>query len=79
MHWRTTNQDKVDFVIEQPSGAPLAIECKSRERPTLSEAKGLKLFLQEYPNAAGGILLHAGTETRWLGERILMLPWWRVC
>jgi len=79
MHWRTTNQDEVDFVIEQPGGALPAIECKSSERPTLSDAQGLKLFPQEYPNAIGGILLYAGTETRWVGERILMLPWWRVC
>jgi len=79
MHWRTTNQDEVDFIIEPPDGALLAVECQSSERPDMRDAKGLRLFLQEYPRAIGGVLLHTGHETRWLSDRILLVPWWRVC
>ncbi len=79
MHWRTTNQDQVDFIIEPPDGALLAVECQSSERPDMRDAKGLRLFLQEYPRAIGGVLLHTGHETRWLSDRILLVPWWRVC
>lgn len=78
MHWRTTTQDEVDFVVEQPDGALLAIECKNAERPSLHDARGLQLFLREYPAAIGGIVLHSGTETRWIADRVLSVPWWRV-
>ncbi|WP_353267358.1 ATP-binding protein [Gemmatimonas sp.] len=78
MHWRTTTQDEVDFVVEQPNGRLLAIECKSSDRPTHDDADGLRLFLREYPAAVGGLLLHSGTETRWIADRVLSVPWWRV-
>ncbi len=78
MHWRTTTQDEVDFVVEQPDGRLLAIECKSGERPTHDDADGLRLFLREYPAAVGGLLLHSGSETRWISDRVLSVPWWRV-
>lgn len=78
MHWRTTTQDKVDVVVEQPDGRLLAIECKSGDRPTYDDANGLRLFLREYPAAIGGLLLHGGTETRWIADRVLAVPWWRV-
>ena len=78
MHWRTTTQDEVDFVVEQPDGRLLAIACKSGDRPTYDDADGLRLFLREYPAAIGGLLLHSGTETRWIADRVLSVPWWRV-
>ena len=78
MHWRTTTQDEVDFIVEQPDGRLLAIECKSGERPTHDDADGLRLFLREYPAAVGGLLLHSGSETRWISDRVLSVPWWRV-
>jgi hypothetical protein len=73
-----TTQDEVDFVFERSDGALLAIECKSGERPTHSDADGLRLFLREYPAAVGGLLVHGGSETRWIADRVLSVPWWRV-
>ena len=78
MHWRTTTQDEVDFVVEQADGALLAVECKSGDRPTPRDAEGVQLFLREYPEAVGGLVLHGGTETRWIADRVLSVPWWRV-
>ena len=26
----------------------------------------------------GGVRLHGGTQTQWMSERILAVPWWRV-
>ena len=35
--------------------------------------------LSEYGDTVrGALLLHGGTETYLLGERILATPWWRV-
>ena len=61
-----------------PDGRLLAIECKSGDRPSYDDADGLRLFLGEYPAAIGGLLLHRGTETRWIADRVLSMPWCRV-
>ena len=60
------------------AGRLLAIECKSSDRPTYDDADGVRLFLREYPAAIGGLLLHSGTETRWIADRVLSVPWWRI-
>jgi hypothetical protein len=38
----------------------------------------LKTFCGEYPEARGGVILHGGGESYWLGENMLAVPWWRV-
>lgn len=78
MHWRTTDQVEVDFVVEFPDGALLPLEVKAKPRPSFDDTAGLRLFLNEYSSAAGGLVLHGGTDTYYLGERILTAPWWRV-
>jgi hypothetical protein len=52
----------------------LAIEVKQTNRPGYRDANGLQAFLQDHPDAVGGLLLHGGVETRWLGEHILDYP-----
>ena len=52
----------------------LAIEVKQTTRPGYGDMHGLKAFLMDHPDAVGG-LLHSGKEIRWLGERILAVPW----
>jgi uncharacterized protein len=79
LHWRTAKGDEVDFVVELPDQTLLAIEVKGGTRPGHGDAAGLRLFLAEYGDAVrGALLLHGGTETFRLGERILAMPWWRV-
>lgn len=78
MHWRTTGQDEVDFVIEDPQGALLPIEVKAGANPGYADAAGVRLFLDEYGNAIGGLLLHGGEETFWISNGVLATPWWRV-
>lgn len=78
MYWRTTTGIEVDFVIER-EGALLGIEVKTTSRPGPRDARGLRAFLDEYPDTAvGGVLLHGGPEIFWLHERVLAAPWWRV-
>lgn len=78
MHWRTVNHEEVDFVVEQANGTLLPIECKTTTRPTYDDVKGLRLFLSEYPEALGGLLLYDGTDVMWMSERVLAVPWWSV-
>ncbi|HRJ41482.1 MAG TPA: ATP-binding protein [Caldilineaceae bacterium] len=72
--WRTRTGNEVDFVVEQGRRL-VAFEVKWSENPRFQHADGLRHFLDAHPHAQGGVLLHRGTETRFLGERILALPW----
>ena len=79
LHWRTTAGDEVDVVIEFPDQSVIAVECKGGSRPGYGDAKSLRTFIGEYGDTVrGALLLHGGTETYLLGERILATPWWRV-
>lgn len=77
--WRTAAGQEVDFVVERGTET-LPIEVKATPRPRLRDAQNLLAFLQEYPDKArGALLLHVGSETFWIQERVLAAPWWRVC
>ena len=42
MHFRTSDNKKVDFVIEKPNGQLVAIEVKKRDRVENSDFKGVE-------------------------------------
>lgn len=78
LHWRTHNQEEVDFVTES-TGRLLPIEVKATARPAYADVRHLLTFRSEYAREVhGGLLLHGGTETFWLSEGILAAPWWKV-
>ena len=78
LFWRTTTDREVDFVIESGD-----CYCRSRSRPPRTRGiptpSAFETFRDEYPERfVGGLLLHGGSETQWLSDRILGVPWWRV-
>jgi hypothetical protein len=73
-NWRTQAGQEVDVILEYGRKV-LAIEVKQTTRPGYGDTHGLKAFLMDHPDAVGGLLLHSGKEIRWLGERILAVPW----
>ena len=78
LYWRTTTDLEVDFVVET-GGRLLPIEVKAAASPRYSDTRGLRAFREEYPDRfIGGLLLYCGTETQWMSDRILAVPWWRV-
>ena len=78
LYWRTTTDLEVDIVIEA-AGRLLPVEVKAAASPGYSDTRNLRAFREEYPDRfIGGLLLHGGAETRWLSDRILAVPWWRV-
>jgi len=79
MHWRTTDQLEVDFVIELPNQRLMPIEVKAASRPGWSDVPGLRAFISEYDDLTpGGLVLHGGSEIYRIGDRIVAAPWWRV-
>ncbi|MEW6219670.1 MAG: ATP-binding protein [Thermodesulfobacteriota bacterium] len=74
-YWRTVSGREVDFVV-QHGRQMLAFEVKLTPTPTVADAASLLLFLEQYPEAVRGILVHAGDEVRWLHSKILAVPWW---
>lgn len=78
MYWRTSTGEEVDFVIERERKL-LPIEVKASENPGYNDSKGLRTFIAEYgDDVPGGLLLHGGTKTYWISERVLAAPWWKV-
>ena len=78
LHWRTTTNEEVDFVIEAGEGL-LPIEVKATRRPRIRDVAHLHTFRREYGRAARpGLLLHGGDTLEWITPEVLSAPWWMV-
>lgn len=76
--WRTASGQEVDFVIEAGDRL-LPVEVKAATTPRHADASAIRVFQSEYADRfAGGLVLHGGTDTLWMSDRILAAPWWRV-
>ena len=74
LHWRTTQNDEVDFVIER-GGKVFPIEVKSAERAKLDDAKHIQKFLKEYGKTAPhGFVLYNGSKLEEIADRIWAVP-----
>jgi len=69
--WRTTSGLEVDFIV-YTSSSFLAIEVKSASRVDRSDLKGLKAFLEDFPESRA-VLLYRG-EMRYEEEGVLVVP-----
>ncbi len=77
-YWRTASGHEVDFVLER-NRQLVGVEVKAGANPALKDVTGIRAFLEEYPRAArGGVVIHGGSESYWLSEKILAAPWWSV-
>jgi hypothetical protein len=77
-YWRTANGAEVDFVVERQRKL-LAVEVKAGGAPAPRDAAHIKTFFEEYgEQVSGGVILHGGERSYWLGDRILAAPWWSV-
>jgi predicted AAA+ superfamily ATPase len=78
MYWRTTDNAEVDFVLQRGRSL-LAVEVKATTNPGFNDYKTLTRFVGEYTkDCHGALLLHCGTETVRLSDRVVATPWWRV-
>ena len=57
----------------------LPVEVKAATTPRHADASAMRVFQSEYADRfVGGLVLHGGTDTLWMSDRILAAPWWRV-
>lgn len=74
--WRDTNGPEVDWVVEKP-GEFLPIEVKWTDKPLVSHAKHLELFLSEYPSQKGYIVCRIPYRQK-ISSQVDAIPWHEI-
>lgn len=74
--WRDANGPEVDWIVEK-SGEFLPIEVKWTTKPTLSQAKHLYQFMQEYPAKKGYIVCRIPHRQKF-SSQIEAIPWQEI-
>ena len=78
LFWRTATDLEVDFVLETRGGL-LPVEVKAATNPGFGDTRAVRAFREEYRDQfVGGLLLHGGSQTQWMSDEVLAVPWWRV-
>lgn len=74
-HWRTSDGDEVDLVIERDDGRVLAIEVKASERAPGAEFRGMaKLRALLGDRFLGGIMMTTGKRSYTYQEHLHVIP-----
>jgi predicted AAA+ superfamily ATPase len=74
-HFRDRSGVEVDIIIERPDGRALAVEVKSARSVNASDARGLTFLRDRLGDRfVCGVLLHTGSITARLSERIWAVP-----
>lgn len=74
-HFRTSDGKEVDFILEKPDGAVLAIEVKRSETVTMEDFKGIKAFRDlAGKDFLGGIVLYSGKDVAPFGKDLWAVP-----
>lgn len=71
-YWRTIEDQEVDFIIYGPKNF-IAIEVKRSNSVSSSDLKGLKLFLEDYPEAKAYVV-YGGNKKLYFENNIEALP-----
>lgn len=74
-HFRTSDNKKVDFVLEKPNGHLVAVEVKSRDTITPSDLKGMETLRQlTGHHFVCGIILYRGRDVIPFGKNVWAVP-----
>ncbi len=75
LHFRTSDNKEVDFVLERPDGTLAAIEVKTSERVDAGDFGGLKTLASIVgEDFIGGIVLYAGRDVVPFGAKLFAVP-----
>lgn len=82
-HWRTSDGDEVDFVIEFDDGAVVAFEVKAGERVRGPDLRGLRKLRDALGTRfVGGVALSLGSRSYTYEDKLHVMPvdrLWRRC
>jgi predicted AAA+ superfamily ATPase len=75
LHFRTSDNKEVDFVLERPDGTMAGIEVKTADRVDGGDFKGMRV-LQEIAkdDFVGGVVLYSGHDIVPFGDRLFAVP-----
>lgn len=73
-YWRTVSGQEIDFVLEYGKRL-IAIEVKLSSSVNYEDIKGIRFFLEEYAETSTGIVIYTGNEIKYLGKKVLAIPW----
>lgn len=77
-YWRTSAGAEVDCIVDIGSEL-IPIEIKASSTVTLSEIKGLRIFLEDYKNLVKrGYVITMGEREERLTENIIAIPWFKL-
>lgn len=75
LHFRTSDDKEVDFVLEKPDGSLAGIEIKARDNVNPDDFKGLReLQAQTGEDFRCGVVLYRGKNTIPFGENLWAVP-----
>lgn len=75
LHFRTSDNKEVDFILERASGSLVGVEVKTSDNVGAKDFNGLKeLSLSVGADFACGIVLYAGAEVVPFGENLYAVP-----
>ncbi len=75
LHFRTSDNKEVDFVLERPDGSLAAIKVKTSDTITPSDFRGLRVLRNVAPNDFKcGIVLYSGREAVSFGDLLFAVP-----
>jgi predicted AAA+ superfamily ATPase len=75
MHYRDTDRQEVDFIIENITGEFIGIEVKASSSVSQADLRSLKFLLRRHPDSMKlGIVVYTGKNVLVLGDRLFAVP-----
>ena len=75
LHFRTTDNREVDFVLERPDGSIAAVEVKTTDHVASADFAGLRYLAELAPESFRcGVVLYTGDQVVPFGEKLYALP-----
>lgn len=74
-HWRTRDNDEVDFVLERDDGAAIAFEVKAAGRVPGDDFKPLRKLARAFGDSfIAGVVLYTGERSYRFEDRLYVMP-----
>lgn len=74
MYWRDSSGAEVDWIIERENRF-IPFEVKWTQNPTVNDARHIKTFIEDHPNASQGYVICRAPKPQKLSDKITALPW----